>query len=145
MGTAGINSLQKDRVAFIMDVNTYWKALELEEVKTKDVYRQPTIENGDLTSIWGYRLYRSGFMHYRDSDRLANTAGKVDQDTVSNNTTGALLAVRWDQWLLGYRRRMTMETTRIARADTTEIVALMRVGLAQRDTEASAITYNITI
>jgi len=77
--------------------------------------------------------------------RKANSAGKIDQDTTGNNTTGSILAVRWDQWLLGYRRRMTMETTRIARADTTEIVALMRLGLAQRDTEAAAITYNITV
>lgn len=145
MGASGINALQKSGVSFIVDVNTYWKTLELEEVRTKDVFSQPTIENGDLVGLWGYALYRSAFMHYMDSDRLANAAGKVDQDTVSNNSKGAILAVRWDQWLLGYRRRMTLETTRIARADTTEIVALMRAGLTQRDTEASAITYNITI
>ena len=31
---------------------------------------------------------------------LANAAGKVDQNTQGNNTLGALLAVRWDQWVL---------------------------------------------
>jgi hypothetical protein len=40
---------------------------------------------------------------------------------------------------------MTIETTRVAAADATEIVALMRFGLTQRDTEASAISYNITV
>jgi hypothetical protein len=40
---------------------------------------------------------------------------------------------------------MTLETTRIARADTTEIVALMRFGLIYRDSDASAISYNITL
>jgi len=38
-----------------------------------------------------------------------------------------------------------METERTARSDSNEIVALMTVGLAQRDTEASAISYNITV
>jgi len=75
----------------------------------------------------------------------ANAAGKVDLDTAANNTKGALLAVRWDQWRLGWKRRMTIETTRVPSADSTEIVALMRVGLAQRDTEASAISYNLGI
>jgi len=40
---------------------------------------------------------------------------------------------------------MTIETTRIPAADATEIVAMMRYGLVNRDTEASAISYNITI
>jgi len=145
MGTAGLNAFDKSKVWFIVDPSTYWKALELEEVKSRDVFVQPTIEGGELRGIYGYQLRPSFFMHYKDSDRLANSSGKVDVDTVSNNSTGAILAVRWDQWLLGYRRRMTMETTRIARADSTEIVALARLGLAQRDTEASAISYNVTV
>jgi hypothetical protein len=98
-----------------------------------------------LRNIWGYPVFVSVNMHYKDSDRLANTSGKVDQTTVSNNTTGAILAVRWDQWLLGWRRRMTIETTRYPASDSSEIVALMRCGLAQRDTEASSITYNLTV
>jgi hypothetical protein len=69
----------------------------------------------------------------------------VDQDTASNNTTGAILAVRFDQWRQAFKRRMTLETTRIANADSWEIVALARLGLAYRDTEASAITYNVGI
>jgi len=145
MGAAGMNASDHSKVAFIVDPNVYWKTLELEEVKTKDVFGMPTLENGMLTGLWGYKLYKSHFMHYKSAVRKANSAGKVDQDTTGNNTTGSILAVRWDQWLLGYRRRMTMETTRIARSDATEIVALMRLGLAQRDTEAAAITYNVTV
>jgi hypothetical protein len=38
-----------------------------------------------------------------------------------------------------------METTRIANADSWEIVALMRFGLAYRDSEASAILYNVGV
>ena len=145
MGTAGINALDVAKVGFIMDVNTHWKALTLEEVKTRDSYAQPTIEGGKLTSLWGYENFVSAQMHKLSTARKANTSGKVDQTTTSNNTTGALLAVRWDQWLFGWRRRMTMETTRYPRSDSYEITALMRLGLIQRDTEASAISYNLTI
>jgi hypothetical protein len=38
---------------------------------------------------------------------------------------------------------MTLETTRIANADSWEIVALVRWGMTNRDNEASAVTYNV--
>ncbi len=145
MGAAGLNALQTQAVTFITDINVAWKTLDLVELKTKDVFHRPTIENGMVTGLYGYEIMASAFMHLGDSDRLANTAGKVDIDTVANNTTGSILAVRWDQWLFGWRRRMTMEVERFADADTNQIVALFRAGLIQRDTEAAAITYNLTI
>jgi len=145
MGAAGINALDVTKVGFLIDANAYWKTIALPEVKTRDVSAAPTIENGRLTGLWGYSLDKSAFMHYKSAARKANTAGKVDQTTPANNTTGAILAVRWDQWKLAWKRRMTMEVTRIPRADASEIVALMRVGLGQRDTEASAITYNVGV
>ncbi len=79
--------------------------MELEEVKTRDVFAMPTIENGQLTGLWGYPLRRSFFMHYAGVvaatvttaayQLKANSAGKVDQTTEANNTKGAILAVRW--------------------------------------------------
>ena len=144
MGTAGQNA-DINKVSFIVDLSTYWKSLELPEVKTRDVFVSPTIENGQLTGIYGFKLFPSMNMCYKSAARLSNSSGKVDQDVVGNNIYGSILAVRWDQWLMGYRRRMTMETTRIANADTYEIVALARMGLIQRDTEASAISYGITV
>ena len=145
MGTAGLNGADPTKVEFIVDPNVAWKATELSEIKTRDVFVRPTMENGLLNGIYGYKVNTSYFMHWKSAVRKANSSGKVDQDSTGNNTTGSILAVRWDQWLLGWRRRMTMETTRIARADTTEIVALARLGLVQRDEEASAISYNITV
>ena len=61
------------------------------------------------------------------------------------NTTGAIVAVRFDQWKQAFKRRMTLETTRIANADSWEIVALVRWGMTNRDAEASAITYNVGV
>lgn len=149
MGLAGQNAVRKDLVTFIPDLHTYWKSLELPEVKTRDVNVAATIENGNLTRIYGYDVRASAFMHWANQDATyglkANTAGKVDLDTASNNTTGSILAVRWDQWLFGWRRRMTIETSRYPESDANQIVLLARFGLVQRDTEAAAISYNITL
>ena len=149
MGQNGRNALDQSKVSFIVDPSTHWKSLELTEIKTQDVFGNPTIENGRLMNIWGYEVLRSAHMHKANADAtyggLANSAGKLDLDTASNNTLGVILAVRWDQWQFGWRRRMTIETTRVPAADSTEIVALMRFGMVQRDTEASAISYNLTV
>lgn len=144
MGPAGLNALDKSKVAFILDLNVNWKVLELASVKTRDVFTNATIENGTLMSIWGYPVFTSAQMHKLSTTnpRKANTAGKVDLTTQANNTTGSILAVRWDQWLLGYKRRMTMKVQELPDADATQIVAVARIGLAQRDTEAVAVSYN---
>ena len=149
MGLGGKDAIQKDRVSFLIDLATHWAALQLDEVKSKDVFSQPTIEGGDLSSIYGYGVIPTQFMHFANQDATyglkANSAGKVNLDTASANTYGAILAVRWDQWKFGWKRRMTIETERIARADAYEIIALMRFGLKYRTTEASAITYGVGV
>lgn len=145
MGVGGANAADINRVAFIVGPHVWFKSLELSDVKTRDVNSAATIENGRLVRIWGYDVMMSYHMHKAQSSRLANAAGKIDLDTAGNNTTGSILAVRWDQWWFGWRRRMTIETTRVPAADATEIVALMRYGLIYRDNEASAISYNVTV
>lgn len=146
MGAGGLNAFADiTKVSFIQDLNTNWKALELAKLVTRDVAGNPTIENGLLSRIWGRDVYTSAQMHRASAARKANTSGKVDQTTTTNNTKGAILAVRWDQWKFGWRRRMTMETTRYPRSDSSEITAFIRCGMIQRDTEAAAITYNITV
>ncbi|MBX3005953.1 MAG: hypothetical protein KF821_09045 [Anaerolineales bacterium] len=149
MGLGGRNALDKSKVAFIIDAATHYASLQLNEVLTLDKRSAPTVENGQLTGLWGTGIFVSGNMHRANQDATyglkANAAGKVDLTTPANNTKGAILAVRWDQWLLGMKRLMTMEVERIARADAWELVALARFGLVYRDTEASAISYNITV
>ncbi|HEB28757.1 MAG TPA: hypothetical protein ENI05_13510 [Porticoccus sp.] len=149
MGLGGKNALDKAQVAFVMDLYTYWKSKQLAVVKTGDVFSAPQIEGGELVKLWGYAVYGSAHMHRANQDAIyglkANSAGKVDLDTPANNTTGSLVAFRRDQWMLGYKRQMTFETTRYANADATEIVALMRVGLINHDNEASAITYGLVV
>jgi hypothetical protein len=145
MGTAGLSGSDLAQSVFIVDPNVYKASLKLSSLKTKDVWSNATLEKGVLTSLWGYGLMASWFMHYKSTVRKANSAGEVDQDVVANNAYGSILGVRKDQWKFAYKRQMTIETTRLAAADAYEIVAWARVGLGYRDTEASAITYGITV
>lgn len=144
MGAAGVNALDRDKIGIIIDANINWTSLTLAALKTRDLNSNPTIENGQLTRIYGYNVKPNAHMHKASANRLTNAVGKIDQVTPANNTKGAILAVRWDQWLFGWKRRMKMETTRIARADATEITLTMRLDLVPRDNEAAATTYNLT-
>jgi hypothetical protein len=149
MGLAGRNAVDKTKVGFIIDLWTHWKSLELAQVATRDVFSAPTIEKGELINIYGHDVIHTANMHRANQDATyglkANSAGKIDLDTAANNTTGAILAVRWDQWRLGYKRRWTFETERHALADATVIVMSSRVGMVNRDAEAAAETYNLTL
>lgn len=149
MGLAGTNAIDRNAVLFVTDLHTHWLTQTLTEVKTQDVFSQPTIENGILKRLWGYEIVASPYLHWANQDTTyhlkANTSGKVDLTTAANNTTGSILAVRPDQWRLGYKRRMTFEIERSPRADATSIVCMMRVGMVNRDTEASAISYGVTL
>lgn len=144
LGTAGIYA-DINKCAFVIDKNVYWKALELAQVKTKDVFTAATIEGGIFNRIYGFPVIVSNQMCRMSASRLSNSDGWVNQDTTTANLYGSILAVRWDQWKFGWKRRMTLETTRIPRADVTEIVALMRFGLVYRDTDAAALSYGITV
>lgn len=156
LGPAG-KGADPNKVAFLVDPNTHRKLLKaITALKTADVYPgAPTISNGRITQIWGYPVIETwgmGYVHTYSPHSMTgyehqfDTAGKVNQDTAANNTTGAILLVRWDRWYLGWKRRMTMEVTRYPKWDGSEIVALTRLGLVNRDTvHASAITYNVTL
>ncbi len=146
MGVAGLAGVDPTKIAFIVDGNVHYKNMDLPEVLTREVAGSAaTVFEGFLKAAYGVQIIPSWQMHKASAKRMANTAGKIDADTDSNNTTGVIVCVRWDQWKLGYKRRMTMETTRFANSDSWEIVALARLGLLNRDNEASAVTYNVGV
>lgn len=149
LGLGGKNAVQRDKVAFIIDLWTSYKVLELSEIKTKDSFSAPTLENGELTSIWGHKVIASANMHRTNTDTTyglkAQSNGYIDRTTAADNVCGAILGVRWDQWQLGIKRNWLFETQRFPRADATEITASTRVGMVYRDTEASAISYGVIV
>ena len=126
MGTAGLAGSDLAKCAFVIDPNVYKKSLQMATVKTQDVWANATLESGVLTKLYGYNIYPSWNMHRNSTVRKCTSAGEVDIDTTANNAYGAILGIRWDQWKLGYKRQMTMETTRFANSDSWEIVALAR-------------------
>ena len=144
MGTGGKNGFDRSKTSFIVDISTNYKTVMLPELLTKDVYSQPTIEGGVLSKIFGYEVLTSAQMCKNGGNGLSEATGKCDE-TSSDNTYGQILAVRWDQWQFGWRRRLTMESMRWPASDSTEIVAMLRCGLIQRDTESAAISYNVGV
>jgi hypothetical protein len=144
MGTAGLAGVDPSKVAFIVDGNTHYAMARLPEVKTKDVNTAATVENGFVSKVWGVNVIPSWQMHRTSAKRMSTTAGKINTSDGSN-LYGSIVCVRWDQWKQAYKRRMSIETTRIANADAYEIVALARIGLAYRDSEASAVTYYVGV
>ncbi len=150
LGVSGTNAVDRNMVSFIIDNPTMWATSVLTEVKNQDYTRAAlTLDGGRVSRLWGYEVINSPYMHRVNQDATyglkVNDAGKVDQDTAANNTKGAILAVRWDQWRLGYKRQITFEIERFPRADATSVVAMMRVGMVYRDTDASAISFNVTV
>lgn len=149
MGLGGVNAVKRSDLIFVTDVHTYWATLNLPDIKTQDVWASPTLQNGELTSLWGRRLIPSANMHRANQDATyglkANTVGKVNLTMASLNTTGSILAFNPSQWRLGWKRRIKFETDRIIHSDASELVVTMRLGLAYRDTEAAAISYGVPL
>lgn len=144
MGVNGRNALDRNKVEFIIDPSVHFASLQIPAVKTRDVNSNPSIENGNLIRIWGYNVNVSGQMCKPSAVGLSNAVGRISA-TEADNTRGTIAAVRWDQWVMGMKRRMRLETTRIPRADSTEIVATMRIDVVSRDNEAAAISYNVAV
>lgn len=153
MGLAGRNARNKAQTSFITDMNTNWATLKLTEMKNRDYMpmgANPTVSGGDLTSVWGYDVIPSGFMHEADvagaaagQGLRASATGTINQGVAG--TTGSILAVRWDQWRIGYSRMWTVEVDKDIWSDSHAIVMHSRVGMIARDNEAAAISYNVTV
>lgn len=144
LGVNGKGYADPTKCALIVDPKTYRASAKLPEAKDKNntIF---DVRGGFVQTAYLTEVMQSFFMHYRSAVLLANSAGKVDQDTTANNAYGSILGVRWDQWKLAFKRAMTMETTRIANADTWEIVALTRWGLGARDNYAASIVYYVGV
>lgn len=149
LGTGGNRGLDPRAFFYLIDTNTFYKAIDLPEVKTTaEIGPNATIITGRLPVIYGTDIVASAHMHLVGDftqSKKTNTAGKVDQDTAGNNTKGALLAVVPNMWRFYWRRRMTIETMRWPYADANDIVLHLRASLNRRDTSAASIGYNITV
>lgn len=129
----------RSKLAFVLDSDTALAALNISTIKTRDVFSAATIESGVLTRIFAVDVVESAQMP------LANTAGKVS-NTGSNNTKGRILLVRPDQWAIGWKRKIRMETYRDVEAQATSVICTLRVGMISRSTSgAAAASYNVPV
>lgn len=139
MGTNGRNAINPNDVVWIMDNDLYYKMLSLGEVITRDKFgTAATIVDGNLERIYGSMVIPS------DDYGLTDTSGYI-HNTTSGNTKGSFLCVRPDQGVIGFGRRMMVETSRIARSDAYEIVGHIRLDHNMATDEAVALSYNVTV
>jgi len=126
------------KLLFVTDVRTNIASKSMAVVKTRDVNSAATIENGNLASIWGIDIAVSGQMG------LAYTAGKIST-TGSNNTKGRILCVVPQYWALVWKRHIEVKTAEDVLGNVKYLVARMRLAVKYRSTEASALSYNLTV
>lgn len=129
----------REKLMFVVDSDTALAALNISTIKTRDVFSAATIEDGVLSRIFKVNVIESAQIP------LANTAGKIS-NTPGNNTKGRILLVRPDQWAIGYKRQIKMETVRDVEAQATSVICTLRVGLISRTTTgAAAASYNVPV
>lgn len=124
------------------DYLTWWAVMGLSDLLTvanagqdaATIVRGANPDEGIL--IHGVRWYPSVGV------KKAQATG-VRHGTEASNTKGRAVLVRGDQWKIRWKRRAKYETVRNPDNDTTKIIVTLRAGIGYRDTEASAIGYNI--
>lgn len=139
MGTNGVYALDPMKLVWVFDAGVYWKILSLGESLTLDKMGPGfTWQSGIIERVFGSTVIPSAQFGATDSSgHIHNTTG--------NNTLGAFLCVRPDQGIIGFGRRMKVETQRIARSDSFEIVAHMAFDFDLATYEAVAQSYNVTV
>lgn len=129
---------RKQQMAFIIDPDTHSTSLDIAAIKTDDVRRtNATITSGELVNIYGVDVMESGFLPLTDTD------GKVTYNAAG--TVGSILGVYAPFWAMGWKRRVTFETSKDILAQSNLIVATFRLGFVPRGAGAAVETYNLTV
>jgi hypothetical protein len=130
-------------LVFIIDGNAGMWALDFPQWLTPQVAGGRgfgTLENGVLTAAYGVPIITSGYIP------LTGAAGKEYglPANLALNVKSTLIAADLSQWMVGYKRQMTIETARDILSGTNIYVASMRMGIVARGNTASAVSYNLT-
>jgi len=139
MGTNGAYALDPSKLVWIFDPSLYWKVQSLGEALTLDKFGPGfTFGSGIIERVFGSPVIVSDQYGSTDSSGYIN-------NTSNNNTLGQFMCVRPDQGIVGFGRRMKIETERIARSDAYSIVAHMMLDFKMATDEAVAMSYNVTV
>jgi HK97 family phage major capsid protein len=140
MSKYGINPKS---VLFIMDLWTYLKAIQLDDVSTFDkMGAKATLSTGELAQIWGIPIIVS------EQIAKSNATGQVDQ-TAGNNTKGRIIAVNKRSWRVGLARPVTVRTERSESKTLTSLVVSFRLALQcfgdRSSATHTALGYDVTV
>jgi hypothetical protein len=136
----GVNPSQ---AVYVMDLNTFIAAQTLTNIRTLDKFGpQATIFTGQLGAMEGIPIIVSEQMKLADADGKVTDAGNV-------TNTGRLLLFNRTQWRVGFRRQLTIETTRDIQKRQNIMVVSFRIALQEgsgtRSTaKHTSLQYNIT-
>ena len=81
--------------------------------------------NGQTASILGHPVIRTMVQSKTVAD------GDIDEDTASNNVYGQLTAVNVNGGVIGWRRRVKLETERLPATDQSRLVYSLRMGFGR--------------
>jgi HK97 family phage major capsid protein len=134
-----------DDLVYVADPATADYVQSFDDVVTwKQMNNMGSLLNGEIGRILGHPLISSPVMPRTEAD------GKVST-TPGNNTLGQLAAFNRNGFVLGWRRRVRVETERIIETDQTQIVYSLRLGFGRftptanaNAIDAAAVAYNIT-
>ena len=138
----GKYGVRPSECAFVMDINTYIRALSIENFRTVEkLGPNATLLTGQLGDIEGIPVIISEQMLLADIDGKVSSGGNVTD-------TGRVLAVNRNMYRLGFKRELMIESERDIQKRQTVLVASMRVafkGRMDNDSDtAVALQYNIT-
>lgn len=134
-------------LVYVTDVFTADKISQIDEVlKAKwALGMNAQLLNGEVGRILGHPVVRSMAMSKTEADGKVSTTG-------GNNTLGQVCAFNRRGFKVGWRRRVKIETERMAAVDQNRIVYSLRLGMgrftptgAASGIEAAAGLYNINI
>lgn len=132
-------AIDPNKIVYFIDNSTYFAMLGILQLKTQDVFRAATLENGTISKIWGTQVIPSAQF------ALANSNGKVATGTPANNAYGRVLAVRPDQWAARWKSQIEVFTEFDPKTYATTLVAHMRWGLTYRAVGASVIARQVNV
>ena len=136
-GKLGKYGVRPSELAYLMDVNTYIRALSADNFRTLDkLGPNATVLRGQLGAVEGIPVIVS------EQLKLADTDGQVTD-------AGRLLIVNRSQWRVGFRRELAIETDRDIQKRQNIMVVSLRIAFAERTGSRSTAThttlqYNIT-
>ena len=142
-GKLGKYGVRPSELAYLMDVNTYIRALSVDNFRTLDkLGPNATVLRGQLGAVEGIPVIVSEQMKLADTDGQVTDAGNVAN-------TGRLLIVNRSQWRVGFRRELAIETDRDIQKRQNIMVVSLRIAFAERTGSRStathtALQYNIT-